>query len=75
MDDLYGYCVYKSNQAKREQMKGRINRLGTEKMTRQHRYYYKFHAGMTTIALKHHIYADITSKTLKKLAKHYSARK
>jgi hypothetical protein len=65
--------VYPSNQAKRTQMKGRINRVGDYNITRWHRHYIKFHTGMTTVALKHHLKAEVTQKMLDKVAHTFTA--
>ena len=58
--------VYPSNQAKRTQMEGRINRANCERM---HRYYIRAHTGLTTFMLKHQISAKNLEAALKQLSK------
>ena len=57
--------VYPSNQAKRTQMEGRINRANCERM---HRRYITAHAGLTTYMLKHQISAKNLETALKQIS-------
>ena len=54
--------VYPSNQAKRTQMEGRINRISCET---SHRYYFTFMGGLTEYMYKNHLTAKTLETTLK----------
>lgn len=56
--------VYPSNQAKRTQMEGRINRISCET---SHRYYFTFMGGLTEFMYKNHLTAKTLETTLKKM--------
>ena len=60
--------VYPSNNATREQIEGRINRIGQKRDTV---YYRIVHCGILTYILKHHDDARVLSLALKSLAEKY----
>jgi hypothetical protein len=60
--------VYPSNQATREQMEGRINRLSCE---RKVRWTERLHTGILTYVLKNHVKAQSLSHVLQQLATEY----
>ena len=61
-------AVYPSNQARREQLEGRINRLSCVRKTR---WIERLHTGILTYTLQHHARAQSLSNVLHSLEQEY----